>query len=224
MNYEDLHFVTQEINCTCKWECFWYEILTRVWKSRKSIELVLNKINEKEREDLDLLILKKILTDVEKFPKKFININIHIGTLINKDSINILKKLVKIWLKINIEILETTIVDHNKDFFNIVNEKILFLQNKWINIWLDDYPDGNTKVLLKKLKNLDFIKIDKQILLKKNKVFVKIINKHINEIKRYHKDALIVIEWVEEWKYINLLLELWVDAFQWYYFWKPKDL
>jgi len=222
---KDLYFFTQEIKCTCKWNCFWTELLTRVWESKKSIETVLENISEYEKEDLDLLILKKLIKDINNKENKIINLNVHIWTLLNDEYIENLYILKNLWLKIYVEILETTKnLENNIWFLDLINKQIKILQWKWIKIWLDDYPAWNTKFLLKYLTQLDFIKIDKQVLLKESSNFIKIINNYVNEIKVYQKNALIIVEWVEDWKYIDVLLELWVDAFQWYYFWKPKEI
>ena len=86
--------------------------------------------------------------------------------------------------------------------------------------------------MLQHLKWIDFVKIDTQIVLKHAKwvtdeeVFKELIRWLIREIKKYHPDIKIIIEWVETSAMYKKIKETFpeITHIQWHFLWKPIEL
>jgi len=215
-----------------------YEVLTRVWDNKMSPEPMLRNACINTMKHFDYRVFDLVFNEFNKYIDKYwsIHINIFPFTLREHDFIEQLKVYFSKYYitdtsKIYFEIIENWFVKKNnkwkledrykKILWNL-NKNIEELHKFNIKVWLDDYPEWNSGILLEKLENLDFVKIDKKFLLNNWDDFVKWVSDCISNIKKFHPNAVIIIEWVEKYKYIETLRELWIDSFQWYYFWKPE--
>lgn len=207
------------------------EILSRLWEKRLWPELYLRTLSPWDKVQFDYQVLEKamVLYQLGHIGTDNFHINIHPTTLMQKD---FYEKVISIFdkydfqdfHKISIEVLE------NGKVFSIeqLNRSISLLQRRWIKVGLDDYPnENNTNELLSMINTLDFVKIDKHFILSltdSNGIHVqKIIQGLVDDIRNFHPDTKIVIEWVENemcLEFIKTRIQ-WIDYVQGYNFWKP---
>ncbi len=234
----ELSLVFQEI-ISSTWKIT-FEILVRLWDELKSFEPIFQKSCINTMREFDYKVFDLIFSQFDKYIERYssIHINIFPFTLREHDFIEkfnwYLKKYnIQDTSKIHFEIIENWYVrfdenwelnKRNKDILQNLNKNIKVLQDLGIKVWLDDYPKGNSLILLMYLKNLNFIKIDKDYLLW-NDIYQeksKIIKKLILNINEYQDNPEIIVEWVENIEDKILLEEIWGVSMQWYYFWKPE--
>lgn len=195
----------------------------------------------------DLIVLKKFFELYpllsEKYKDTHFHINLNPLTLL--DETYWIQLLTILWNnsynrefyhKIFFEIIEIR-KKFSKEEINRLNSKIEFLKDHyWINLWIDDFPMmSNNIFMLKNIKWIDFVKIDKDIALTyskwtKNKADYKdlkaILKTYIEWIKSFHPDAKIILEWIEN-PDICLFIKTHfpeISGYQWHLFWKPIKL
>lgn len=154
-------------------------------------------------------------------------------TILDSESNNWSDKLINI----NLEIIEVDEFMYDQNSIKKLNSKIQILKEwYWVKVWIDDFPSmSNWVFTINNIKWIDFVKFDKSIIEKyinskktqddKDELEA-ILRVSINAIKRYHWDIDIIVEWVENKKMYEYLKKEfpWISHFQWFYFWKPKEL
>ncbi len=229
------------------------EILQR-WKDRKTDEIIwamtmlrfASKIIDWIQEN-DLRVFTKFLEIYPYLSKKYKNSIFHLNisplTLLDETYWN--RLLVLLWnnsynrefySKLKIEITEVE-WSFWEDEINILNEKIQILEEHfWIKTWIDDYPTmSNNYFMLKNIKWIDFVKLDKSIVipfckwLKSSEILgdlYEVLKVYVHAIKTYHPNANIILEWIEDadicWYIKEFVPE--ITHFQWHLFWKPSQL
>ncbi|QMS84691.1 GGDEF and EAL domain-containing protein [Candidatus Xianfuyuplasma coldseepsis] len=150
-----------------------------------------------------------------------VSINLAIDTLIN------------IQIERLIEILTTQGIQGNHIIFEILEDvvindktrqKLRILKQHGFHIALDDFTTGATSFEYLKYEEVDFVKIDKQVL---EKISIKDDYQHIladlvHMIHTSHKK--VIVEGVETKDELDILVDMGVDIIQGYYFSKPLTL
>lgn len=234
LNSEISIYKQRILSCLQNVNTWWIEILTRVGKKKESPEKYFSLVWEKSKIQFDYIVFNEIfkLYNAWKLNYELIHINISPSTLTQFNFISNFEKIFfQYWFsdfsKISFEILENWIIKG----IDILNENIDYLRSKWIQVWLDDYPnENNNNELLVLLNNIDFVKIDKKFILEldwdNSSVVKNKIEKLIQDIKFYHPNANIVIEGVENLDRYNFLRDNIdsLDFLQGYLFWKPDEV
>lgn len=229
-----------------------YEILIR-WKKIGPNEPIIDAKTlldsaEKIKYWLEMLDIEIISTFFRQYKEwKFIHwendfhININPLTLLDDYYWNILERILReesyniFYHPIN---LLFEIIEINKDFsieeITKLNSRIKQLKESYgLKVWIDDFPIlSNDPNMIQNIKWINFVKIDKSVVLDYTnwKIwkddFILSLQSYIDNIKLYHPDSTIVVEWIEEESVFNLIKEKFpeITHFQWYYFWKPIEL
>lgn len=229
------------------------EVLQR-WKDRKTDEIIWAKkmlrfASEKKNwiQENDLRVFRKFLEKYPTLGKKYkesvFHLNISPYTLLDETYWN--KLLVLLWdNSFNREfyknfLIEITEVEWSfaEEEINRLNEKIKILEEHfWIKTWIDDYPTmSNNYFMLKNIKWIDFVKLDKSIVipyckwLKSWEILwdlYEVLKVYVHAIKTYHPNANIILEWIEDadicWYIKEFVPE--ITHFQWHLFWKPTKI
>jgi len=187
-----------------------------------------------QNKDFDLFIISKVVDYIKKW---YINQDVIVHVNVYPDSFAsdwFVKNLEVIfsWFDASnlvFEILENWTITEKQ--YKIVNKTISLLRNKfWIICWLDDYPNwNNNNEMLWRLKEISFVKIDKQFLLEQDLSDENLINTIeglVLNIREKYPDVRIVIEWVESRERILKVLERVHDItlIQWNLYWEPKQI
>ncbi len=150
-----------------------------------------------------------------------VSINLAIDTLINIQVERLIDILAGYGIKgenIIFEILEDVIINDKTRL------KLKTLKENGFQIALDDFTTGATSFEYLKFEEIDYVKIDKQVL---EQIAVKDTYQHIlldlvNMIHTSHKK--VIVEGVETKEELELLVKMGVDIIQGFYFSKPLEL
>ena len=207
-------------------EVFKYEALGRI----KFIDKILNPDifmpavkNLKLEDKFTREILKKVFSDVHELKKiQAASINININDITNKNTIESIRTLLKIYGGENItfEIIETIGVEDYSillDFTSMIKE-----YNSSISI--DDFGSGHSGYEHLINLEIDYLKIDGKFIKNiKNNLKTQSLIKGLCNFSKEH-NIKVIAEFVEDQDTFNLLKNLSVDFSQGYFFGKPTNI
>lgn len=207
-------------------EVFKYEALGRI----KFIDKILNPDifmpavkNLKLEDKFTREILKKVFSDVYELKKiQAASINININDITNKNTIELIRTLLKIYGGENItfEIIETIGVEDYSillDFTSMIKE-----YNSSISI--DDFGSGHSGYEHLINLEIDYLKIDGKFIKNiKNNLKTQSLIKGLCNFSKEH-NIKVIAEFVEDQDTFNLLKNLSVDFSQGYFFGKPTNI
>lgn len=207
-------------------EVFKYEALGRI----KFIDKILNPDifmpavkNLKLEDKFTREILKKVFSDVYELKKiQAASINININDITNKNTIELIRTLLKIYggQNITFEIIETIGVEDYSillDFTSMIKE-----YNSSISI--DDFGSGHSGYEHLINLEIDYLKIDGKFIKNiKNNLKTQSLIKGLCNFSKEH-NIKVIAEFVEDQDTFNLLKNLGVDFSQGYFFGKPTNI
>lgn len=207
-------------------EVFKYEALARIKFKDKIInpDIFMPAVKNLKLEDkFTREMLKKVFTDVYVIKKiKAASINININDITNKNTLELIKNLLKIYggQNITFEIIETIGVEDYSillDFTSMIKE-----YNSSISI--DDFGSGHSGYEHLINLDIDYLKIDGKFIknIKDNLKTQSLIKGLCNFSKEHN--IKVIAEFVEDQYTFNLLKKLGVDFSQGYFFGKPTNI
>ena len=168
-------------------------------------------------------ILKKVFSDVYEIKKiQAASINININDITNKNTIELIRTLLKIYggQSITFEIIETIGVEDYSillDFTSMIKE-----YNSSISI--DDFGSGHSGYEHLINLEIDYLKIDGKFIKNiKNNLKTQSLIKGLCNFSKEH-NIKVIAEFVEDQDTFNLLKNLGVDFSQGYFFGKPTNI
>jgi EAL domain-containing protein (putative c-di-GMP-specific phosphodiesterase class I) len=168
-------------------------------------------------------ILKKVFSDVYEIKKiQAASINININDITNKNTIELIRTLLKIYGGENItfEIIETIGVEDYSillDFTSMIKE-----YNSSISI--DDFGSGHSGYEHLINLEIDYLKIDGKFIKNiKNNLKTQSLIKGLCNFSKEH-NIKVIAEFVEDQDTFNLLKNLGADFSQGYFFGKPTNI
>lgn len=184
----------------------------------------------------DIKILEEVLLNSEE-QSGIIHVNINPLTILDEnyylEILRILLMTKKKTANFVFEIIEVNWEFDEKEVYKL-NSRLLMLKESFsVKICIDDYPyKTNDVLMLEYMKCVDIIKINKKYVLEysnwkiSKKVFIKVMKDHLSYIKKYFWKIPIIIEWVETKEVFELIVKNFIEIeyFQWFYFWKEKEI
>jgi EAL domain-containing protein (putative c-di-GMP-specific phosphodiesterase class I) len=207
-------------------EVFKYEALGRIKFKDKTLnpDIFMPAVKNLKLEDkFTREILKKVFSDVYEIKKiQAASINININDITNKNTIELIRTLLKIYGGENItfEIIETIGVEDYSillDFTSMIKE-----YNSSISI--DDFGSGHSGYEHLINLEIDYLKIDGKFIKNiKNNLKTQSLIKGLCNFSKEH-NIKVIAEFVEDQDTFNLLKNLGVDFSQGYFFGKPTNI
>lgn len=207
-------------------EVFKYEALGRIKFKDKILnpDIFMPAVKNLKLEDkFTREILKKVFSDVYELKKiQAASINININDITNKNTIELIRTLLKIYGGENItfEIIETIGVEDYSillDFTSMIKE-----YNSSISI--DDFGSGHSGYEHLINLEIDYLKIDGKFIKNiKNNLKTQSLIKGLCNFSKEH-NIKVIAEFVEDQDTFNLLKNLSVDFSQGYFFGKPTNI
>lgn len=207
-------------------EVFKYEALGRIKFKDKILnpDIFMPAVKNLKLEDkFTREILKKVFSDVHELKKiQAASINININDITNKNTIELIRTLLKIYGGENItfEIIETIGVEDYSillDFTSMIKE-----YNSSISI--DDFGSGHSGYEHLINLEIDYLKIDGKFIKNiKNNLKTQSLIKGLCNFSKEH-NIKVIAEFVEDQDTFNLLKNLDVDFSQGYFFGKPTNI
>lgn len=207
-------------------EVFKYEALGRIKFKDKILnpDIFMPAVKNLKLEDkFTREILKKVFSDVYELKKiQAASINININDITNKNTIELIRTLLKIYGGENItfEIIETIGVEDYSillDFTSMIKE-----YNSSISI--DDFGSGHSGYEHLINLEIDYLKIDGKFIKNiKNNLKTQSLIKGLCNFSKEH-NIKVIAEFVEDQDTFNLLKNLGVDFSQGYFFGKPTNI
>lgn len=207
-------------------EVFKYEALGRIKFKDKILnpDIFMPAVKNLKLEDkFTREILKKVFSDVYEIKKiQAASINININDITNKNTIELIRTLLKIYGGENItfEIIETIGVEDYSillDFTSMIKE-----YNSSISI--DDFGSGHSGYEHLINLEIDYLKIDGKFIKNiKNNLKTQSLIKGLCNFSKEH-NIKVIAEFVEDQDTFNLLKNLSVDFSQGYFFGKPTNI
>lgn len=207
-------------------EVFKYEALARIKFKDKTLNpdiFMLAVKNLKLEDKFTREILKKVFSDVYEIKKiQAASINININDITNKNTIELIRTLLKIYGGENItfEIIETIGVEDYSillDFTSMIKE-----YNSSISI--DDFGSGHSGYEHLINLEIDYLKIDGKFIKNiKNNLKTQSLIKGLCNFSKEH-NIKVIAEFVEDQDTFYLLKNLGVDFSQGYFFGKPTNI
>lgn len=207
-------------------EVFKYEALARIKFKDKILnpDIFMPAVKNLKLEDkFTREILKKVFSDVYELKKiQAASINININDITNKNTIELIRTLLKIYGGENItfEIIETIGVEDYSillDFTSMIKE-----YNSSISI--DDFGSGHSGYEHLINLEIDYLKIDGKFIKNiKNNLKTQSLIKGLCNFSKEH-NIKVIAEFVEDQDTFNLLKNLDVDFSQGYFFGKPTNI
>lgn len=207
-------------------EVFKYEALGRIKFKDKILnpDIFMPAVKNLKLEDkFTREILKKVFSDVHELKKiQAASINININDITNKNTIELIRTLLKIYGGENItfEIIETIGVEDYSillDFTSMIKE-----YNSSISI--DDFGSGHSGYEHLINLEIDYLKIDGKFIKNiKNNLKTQSLIKGLCNFSKEH-NIKVIAEFVEDQDTFNLLKNLSVDFSQGYFFGKPTNI
>lgn len=207
-------------------EVFKYEALGRIKFKDKILnpDIFMPAVKNLKLEDkFTREILKKVFSDVYEIKKiQAASINININDITNKNTIELIRTLLKIYGGENItfEIIETIGVEDYSillDFTSMIKE-----YNSSISI--DDFGSGHSGYEHLINLEIDYLKIDGKFIKNiKNNLKTQSLIKGLCNFSKEH-NIKVIAEFVEDQDTFNLLKNLGVDFSQGYFFGKPTNI
>jgi EAL domain-containing protein (putative c-di-GMP-specific phosphodiesterase class I) len=199
-----------------------YEALMRVKIDDKIVSpfMFMDLIKEaKLYDEFSKLMIKKVFEDAKSDKLHKVSLNLSFLDISNAEIREFILDLLQksqIGEKITFEILESESLEN----INIVTEFIKKVKEFGVTIAIDDFGSGYSNFVNILTIKPDFIKIDGSLIknIQKPEYYeiVKLIN---NFAKKF--DILTVAEFVENREIFDILIEIGIDCFQGYYFYKP---
>ena len=207
-------------------DVFKYEALARIKFKDKTLnpDIFMPAVKNLKLEDkFTREILKKVFSDVHELKKiQAASINININDITNKNTIELIRTLLKIYGGENItfEIIETIGVEDYSillDFTSMIKE-----YNSSISI--DDFGSGHSGYEHLINLEIDYLKIDGKFIKNiKNNLKTQSLIKGLCNFSKEH-NIKVIAEFVEDQDTFNLLKNLGVDFSQGYFFGKPTNI
>lgn len=207
-------------------EVFKYEALGRINFKDKILnpDIFMPAVKNLKLEDkFTREILKKVFSDVYEIKKiQAASINININDITNKNTIELIRTLLKIYggQNITFEIIETIGVEDYSillDFTSMIKE-----YNSSISI--DDFGSGHSGYEHLINLEIDYLKIDGKFIKNiKNNLKTQSLIKGLCNFSKEH-NIKVIAEFVEDQDTFNLLKNLGVDFSQGYFFGKPTNI
>lgn len=207
-------------------EVFKYEALARIKFKDKILnpDIFMPAVKNLKLEDkFTREILKKVFSDVYEIKKiQAASINININDITNKNTIELIRTLLKIYggQNITFEIIETIGVEDYSillDFTSMIKE-----YNSSISI--DDFGSGHSGYEHLINLEIDYLKIDGKFIKNiKNNLKTQSLIKGLCNFSKEH-NIKVIAEFVEDQDTFNLLKNLDVDFSQGYFFGKPTNI
>ena len=207
-------------------EVFKYEALARIKFKDKILnpDIFMPAVKNLKLEDkFTREILKKVFSDVYEIKKiQAASINININDITNKNTIELIRTLLKIYggQSITFEIIETIGVEDYSillDFTSMIKE-----YNSSISI--DDFGSGHSGYEHLINLEIDYLKIDGKFIKNiKNNLKTQSLIKGLCNFSKEH-NIKVIAEFVEDQDTFNLLKNIGVDFSQGYFFGKPTNI
>lgn len=207
-------------------EVFKYEALGRIKFKDKILnpDIFMPAVKNLKLEDkFTREILKKVFSDVYEIKKiQAASINININDITNKNTIELIRTLLKIYggQSITFEIIETIGVEDYSillDFTSMIKE-----YNSSISI--DDFGSGHSGYEHLINLEIDYLKIDGKFIKNiKNNLKTQSLIKGLCNFSKEH-NIKVIAEFVEDQDTFNLLKNIGVDFSQGYFFGKPTNI
>ena len=207
-------------------EVFKYEALGRIKFKDKILnpDIFMPAVKNLKLEDkFTREILKKVFSDVYEIKKiQAASINININDITNKNTIELIRTLLKIYggQSITFEIIETIGVEDYSillDFTSMIKE-----YNSGISI--DDFGSGHSGYEHLINLEIDYLKIDGKFIKNiKNNLKTQSLIKGLCNFSKEH-NIKVIAEFVEDQDTFNLLKNIGVDFSQGYFFGKPTNI
>ena len=176
--------------------------------------------------ELDMQMIESVarefnrLQEIKQDLSPYVSINLTIDTINNVKIADLIARLDNITTmhgNIILEILEDVVIGSK------TRSKLAELKKAGYKIALDDFTTGATSFEYLKIPEIDYVKIDKQVLKKleegKSKVM---LHDLINMI--HTSDKQVIIEGIETKEELDIVTELGVDVIQGYYYSKPLPI
>ena len=207
-------------------DVFKYEALARIKFKDKTLnpDIFMPAVKNLKLEDkFTREILKKVFSDVYEIKKiQAASINININDITNKNTIELIRTLLKIYggQSITFEIIETIGVEDYSillDFTSMIKE-----YNSSISI--DDFGSGHSGYEHLINLEIDYLKIDGKFIKNiKNNLKTQSLIKGLCNFSKEH-NIKVIAEFVEDQDTFNLLKNIGVDFSQGYFFGKPTNI
>ncbi|MDX9814769.1 MAG: EAL domain-containing protein [Sulfurimonadaceae bacterium] len=207
-------------------DVFKYEALARIKFKDKILnpDIFMPAVKNLKLEDkFTREILKKVFSDVYEIKKiQAVSINININDITNKNTIELIRTLLKIYggQSITFEIIETIGVEDYSillDFTSMIKE-----YNSSISI--DDFGSGHSGYEHLINLEIDYLKIDGKFIKNiKNNLKTQSLIKGLCNFSKEH-NIKVIAEFVEDQDTFNLLKNIGVDFSQGYFFGKPTNI
>ena len=207
-------------------DVFKYEALARIKFKDKILnpDIFMPAVKNLKLEDkFTREILKKVFSDVYEIKKiQAASINININDITNKNTIELIRTLLKIYggQSITFEIIETIGVEDYSillDFTSMIKE-----YNSSISI--DDFGSGHSGYEHLINLEIDYLKIDGKFIKNiKNNLKTQSLIKGLCNFSKEH-NIKVIAEFVEDQDTFNLLKNIGVDFSQGYFFGKPTNI
>lgn len=207
-------------------DVFKYEALARIKFKDKILnpDIFMPAVKNLKLEDkFTREILKKVFSDVYEIKKiQAASINININDITNKNTIELIRTLLKIYggQSITFEIIETIGVEDYSillDFTSMIKE-----YNSGISI--DDFGSGHSGYEHLINLEIDYLKIDGKFIKNiKNNLKTQSLIKGLCNFSKEH-NIKVIAEFVEDQDTFNLLKNIGVDFSQGYFFGKPTNI
>lgn len=207
-------------------DVFKYEALARIKFKDKTLnpDIFMPAVKNLKLEDkFTREILKKVFSDVHELKKiQAASINININDITNKNTIELIRTLLKIYggQSITFEIIETIGVEDYSillDFTSMIKE-----YNSSISI--DDFGSGHSGYEHLINLEIDYLKIDGKFIKNiKNNLKTQSLIKGLCNFSKEH-NIKVIAEFVEDQDTFNLLKNIGVDFSQGYFFGKPTNI
>lgn len=226
----------QKIYNASTWRNDKKEILTRV--GEENTETLIMSLPDRGKIIFDFVIIENFLKSYPQINKNHnYNINLSPSTLVYSRFFEDLMTLCEKYAFTNFKGISFELTENGfftKPEIVILNQNIRRLKTLGIKVWLDDYPNNNNNnELLDRVNWIDFIKIDKSILLDHehgkywlSELLVKIWWLIDSIIKRSWKID-ITIEWVENARLHDIMNDnFWgkIKYYQWFHIHRPEKL
>jgi EAL domain-containing protein (putative c-di-GMP-specific phosphodiesterase class I) len=93
----------------------------------------------------------------------------------------------------------------------------------WIKFAIDDFWTGLSNIRRLLELECDYLKLDSSLLkwIKKNDISSYKYLSHIYDMAK-SLWLTVVAEWIEDIEIQEILEELWIEEYQWYYHWEPQ--
>ena len=207
-------------------DVFKYEALARIKFKDKTLnpDIFMPAVKNLKLEDkFTREILKKVFSDVYEIKKiQAASINININDITNKNTIELIRTLLKIYggQSITFEIIETIGVEDYSillDFTSMIKE-----YNSSISI--DDFGSGHSGYEHLINLEIDYLKIDGKFIKNiKNNLKTQSLIKGLCNFSKEH-NIKVIAEFVEDQDTFNLLKNIGVEFSQGYFFGKPTNI